>query len=398
MLGEIEMRAASAASEADLRNVSEAINQALEKHPSDASLLRLRLETDVQLRVYRDKKIVDGTAQSCRALLESDPMAARECVRKALAQVPGDPQLLTLAGRIEERLREQTQESRRQASMLRAREALDGSNFEEAVEILLRSQKDSYSEEVAGLLAMAQGLLAREQRRQTVSRCHLAAQEAMRAENYAAVCALIQPVLDQEPDGALERMLRRAEAAQHERNAEREGALARIRSLAARGLHDQAVAAHAALPARVADLLELRALQQQEVACAARERERLEALGVAYRALNTQNPAVDWGSPPVSAEAQNTPSFEMKMWQSLAARREEIANEAIRAHCALLQASPTRDEAAFPKESLVRMQGFAAFAERNVAQQWISLAGKLLPKERTATRTTGSTTAKTRVR
>jgi len=287
---EIEEQLAASTTPDETERVAARIRGALDKTPSDPTLLRFQSQIDRRLREQEARRLVEETVRQCRAILEAAPLEALETVRKALVEVPGDPRLVALETAIRERIARLSAEETRNAILLRARDALSQRQFADAVRALEQCQGPIRTAEIDQLLEYAREEARQEAQRQLADRSYAEAQTLCGEEKYPEVVALLAPVLQQADDPRLRNLFDQAQRILDQRRAEQAAALATVRPFADAGAHEQLAAAVESLPGGPKASPEIQALQGAAQRAWQQEWTRFEALGRAYVTLGAADP------------------------------------------------------------------------------------------------------------
>jgi len=262
------------------------IQKAMATMPAESALFQLNAQVDRQIREHENRRLVDDTVQACRDLSSREALAL---VLQARQRVPGDERLLSLEALLDERSRQQTVEDRRAEQLLRAREALNSSQYSDAIQILESCQADSTAAvEVLSLLDFARQEEA-EQRRQELLRSNVGqAQSLIRDAAYDEAIIFLEAALQQTDDTALHLLLDQASAARESLRQQIEAGLASADKLVQAGKHAEAIELLQAQPSAQRSV-------RAQAALAALQEELQQAVfrmaGRAYAVLETDLPA-----------------------------------------------------------------------------------------------------------
>jgi hypothetical protein len=176
--------------------------------PPETALFRLNADVDRQIKEHEDRRLADDTVRTCRDLR---PREALEVVREARLRVPGDERLLSLERLLDERVRQQSVEERRDEYLARARDSLKTNRYDEAVRILELCQAEGIAtEETLSLLEFARNQDA-ERNRVSSLRDNLAhAQSLIRHKSWDEAISFLAEKLKQNDDPALQLLLEQA--------------------------------------------------------------------------------------------------------------------------------------------------------------------------------------------
>ena len=314
LIGQIQSEIENSIGAGDYDRAADLIDRALEKLPSESSLLQLKSRVAVQLREHRTRQLIESTvAKAQQALLES-PAEALLIVQKALQELPGQERLLALENSIRQRLKAAEKEEIRAQYLREAQQAIDRSEFEKAVEVL-----ESYGLEfadaagVGDLLDYARKELAAQQRRARIAASASRARALMDQGSFAEAIALLEPAVADTRDPSLDQLLAEARAQRQDADRKIEAQLGRVTRLRERGQLQEAIDLLLTLPGasvsgnQLSTLLgELRAQQARRQATeaaladasAASDRQAFEA---AIESLQSVQRA--WGESPETTRA-----------------------------------------------------------------------------------------------
>jgi eukaryotic-like serine/threonine-protein kinase len=370
LFAEIEEQLAASITHEETERVAAQIREALEKTPSDPTLLRYQAQIDRRLREHETKRLVEDTVKHCRAILEAAPLEALEAVRKALRDVPGDDRLTALEATIQDRIARLSAEETRNAILLRARDALNQRRFADAVRVLEQCQGPIRTPEIDQLLEYARQESRQEDQRQLVARAYADAQTLLREEKYPEVVALLTPVLQAENEPRLRNILEQAQRILDQRHAEHCSALAAVKPFADAGCHEQVVAAAEALPGGRNAHPEIHALQSTAQKTWMLEWTRLEALGHAYATL------VSADSDSIALVANDPTSSPLlgEMFRMFSARRTTIVDQILAAQVERVQAARAAGTIIDPAAELAPGRKLLPFASDEAGAAWSHLA------------------------
>jgi eukaryotic-like serine/threonine-protein kinase len=156
ILEQLEREVSGASSVEELTRASRLVEQALERLPSEPSLIKLKSTLDRKLREEELRRRVDELALRCRSLIETSPEQALKLVHQLLHEAPGNERLLALQSTILGHISERTQERARAEYLHKAHQALSRGQYSEALRILQTCQKEGIvSPEIAELIDFA---------------------------------------------------------------------------------------------------------------------------------------------------------------------------------------------------------------------------------------------------
>lgn len=187
----------------DFERAQDRVNRALNTLPSEAALLRLKVEIEQKRRKHETRQLVRSAVLRAQGLLE-EPTQALAIINEALQQAPGDESLLEFRKRLEAHLSHARQEEQRARQLKQAHEELTAGRYEEAIRGLEAVRLEpGGSEEVEALLehVRAEQKADAEQKRCEAIRAQ--SQELLRAGEYHAVVALLEPLVSELDDASL---------------------------------------------------------------------------------------------------------------------------------------------------------------------------------------------------
>jgi predicted Ser/Thr protein kinase len=314
----------------DFDRANELVDRAVEKLPTESSLLQLKSKVGLQTREFRRRKLIETTVAKAQEALVSAPGEALLIVQKALQELPGEERLLGLEHSLRQRLKAAEKEEIRGQYLREAQQAIDRSEFEKAAEVL-----ESYQAEFADaagvgeLLDFARKQLAEQKRRTRVADCVRDARALMEQGQSDRAITLLEPAVAETQDATLERLLDEARGQRQEAERKAEALLARIASLRERGQYDEALKALATLPAAQVSGTKANTLLNEIRAEQARKQATGSALAAAAKAADRQGfqTAIEslqavqraWGEAPDVARAIG----------EIEAKRSQQANEAV---------------------------------------------------------------------
>jgi serine/threonine-protein kinase len=182
ILEQLEREISVASTVEELTRAAKLVEQALERLPSEPSLIKLKGSLARKLRDEEIRRRVDEVAVRCRSLIETSPEEALKLVHQLLHETPGNERLLALQSTILGHISERTQERARAEYLQKAHQALSSGQYTEALRLLETCQKEGIvspeiselidfarqeadrglkNSHIQGLLQQAQDLLAR---------------------------------------------------------------------------------------------------------------------------------------------------------------------------------------------------------------------------------------------
>ena len=185
------------------------VNRALERLPGEATLLRLKAETEKSSREQAAQRLVEEIFNQVQALFQTNTPEALACVQRGLDQIPGEPRLISLQERLVEQLKRANVEGLRGQYLKRAQAAMEGRQFDEAIQLLETAAIDcGESQDIAFLLEQTRNEKRSDERRQAAASAIQRAQALIGEGNLEAAIALLQPAAEEIGDPAVEQLLR----------------------------------------------------------------------------------------------------------------------------------------------------------------------------------------------
>jgi predicted Ser/Thr protein kinase len=356
-------RAAIALSLEQLQEVMTEVKAALEKLPSDATLLRLKIQLEPRLKEYENRKLVADVSDAYRRL---PPVEALARIREALAQLPGNADLLKLESAIAQRLTREQREQQLTEYMAKARALLEDHLYQETVKVLELCERDGFSSpEITELMNMARSAAAERISQDLVERSFLEAKHLLEVEDYEAVLKLLPPVLQRAEEPALRRLL--DEAAEKQKVLERriDQVVAEAERLKAIELFDAAIGLIRTEPAGVRQAKRVQTVLDSCAAIAASEAARLEAAGAVYARLGEPECASAF-----ERVTKDNATGAAEIYQRLGARVQGIADRQLTQSMESARQALAADDAALAESALQAASAWQASATPPVQAEW----------------------------
>jgi len=363
LVSAIAARAASALSLDQLLAVTAEVKAALEKFPSDATLLRLKIQLEPRLREHENKKLVADVSDACRRL---PPVAALSRIREALAQLPGNADLLKLESAITQRLTREQREQQLTEYMARARALLEDHLYLETVKVLELCERDGFSSpEITELMNLARSAAAERISQDLVERSFLEAKQLLEDEDYEAVLKLLPPMLQRVEEPALRRQLDEAAKKQKVLEKRVDQVVAEAERLRALELFDAAIGLIKAEPAGVKRAKRVQAVLDSSAAMVASEATRLEAIGAAYARFGEPECATAF-----ERVAKNNAAGAAEIFERLAARVRSMADRQLAKSTEAARQALAADDAALAESALRAASAWRASATPQAQADW----------------------------
>jgi serine/threonine-protein kinase len=185
------------------------IQRALERLPGEPELLQLKAAAEKQQREEAAKKLVEKTTLEVYDLLAEKPQEALAAARRALDEMPGEPQLIALLERVSGQIRKAETENRKAHYLQTAQAAIDKRNFAEALQILESAVIEcGEAAEFASLRGYAQEQMSKLTLSESAAAARRDAQALIAAGKLEAAVALLEKAAAETRDPAVEQMLR----------------------------------------------------------------------------------------------------------------------------------------------------------------------------------------------
>ena len=195
ILEQLENEISAAATVEELTRAAGLVEQALERLPSEPSLIKLKSTLARKIRDENIRRCVDEVAVRCRTLIETSPEEALKAVHQLLHEAPGNERLLALQSTIVGHISERTQERTRAVYLQKAHEALSAGRYSEAMRVLQACQKEGIlSPEIAELIDFARQEADRGHKNTHIQGLLQQAQDLMARSAYARVVDLLGPI------------------------------------------------------------------------------------------------------------------------------------------------------------------------------------------------------------
>ncbi len=348
----------------DFDRANELVDRAVEKLPTESSLLQLKTRVALQTREFRNRQLIESTVAKAQGTFLESPGEALLIVQRALQELPGEERLLALEQSLRQRLKAAEQEEVRRQYLREAQQAIDGGQFEKAIEVLESYQLEfADAAGVGELLDFARKELSEQKRRTRVADCVRDARSLMEQEQYDQAIALLEPAVAATSDATLERLLAEARAQRQEAERKSEALLAHIARLRQRGQLDEALELLQAQPAATVSGTPLNTLLNEVRAEQTRRQATENALAAAGNAADRESfqAAIEslqavqraWGESPDVGRAIG----------EIESKRSQLANETVAKSV----------EAA--REALLANDAAGAVEKLRAVAEWVEFAG-----------------------
>ena len=361
----------------DYDRATDLIDRAVEKLPTESSLLQLKTRVAVQTREYRVRQLVDTTAAKAQEAFLDSPGEALLIVQKALQQLPGEERLLALEASLRQRLKAVEKEEVRGRYLREAQEAIDHSEFEKAVEILESYQLEfADAAGIAELLEFARKEVAQQKLRARIAACVAEARPLIQQEQFEQAIRLLEPAAAETADPSLARLLDEARAQQKEFERKASALIARIAKLRERGQLDEAIELLQGQPSSSISGTPLYALLTEVRGEQARKQATENAIAAASQAIeqggfqsaieSLQGVQRAWGETPELTSAI----------ADIESRRAQAANEAVAKSVETARTALVANDAAAALEELRSVKDWVEFADPTQQTNWRRLGAE----------------------
>ena len=358
----------------ELTRVAKLIDQALERMPSEPTLIKFKGHVGRQLREEEVRRRVDQLALRCRGMLETSPEEALKLVREALQEAPSNERLLSLQSTIVGHISARSQEQSRSQYLNRAHDALSSGRYTEALRILEACQKEGISSpEIVELMDFARQEADRGMKSSQIQALLRQAQALMSRGAYGDVVELLTPIKEEQGAASLLFLLEDARNRLQTQEREISAALQAAEAFTKQEQYAEGIRFLESQPPTVLQsepaqttLKRLREANQGELAT-------LRAVGAAYAALDR----LDLGAGTLPSPGANAESSLLtRIVPVFASRRKSVADRQL--SLAIEQARTAMD-AGDKKQASKVLKGAAAFAEHaggNLKIEWQALNKK----------------------
>jgi eukaryotic-like serine/threonine-protein kinase len=349
------------------------LNRTLEKLPSEASLLRLKAETEKKRREFQAQQTVQYAAQRAQDIFFDDPQEALKIVESALRQVEDDDRLIQLKLRLEDHLRRVKQEELLARYMKQAHAEIDALLYKDAIQTLEAALIDcGASDDLNALLEFAREEQQTQVRRQQSNATREEAQVLIRTGQYEAAITMLEPLAKIGEDSSAKTLLEQARKSLEEVTQRAEAVASHTRSLAITNL-SEALRLIDSQPPEIAAHSHINTLKQDLKQKAEVDSAIQKAIGLADNALTESNLVAGmdpfeavrraYGSSPALIQAID--EFEKK--------RSSIANSIISTAIDAARKAFLRNEGKTALETLRRSADAWNFADTELQSTWKQL-------------------------
>jgi serine/threonine protein kinase len=358
----------------ELTRAAQLVDQALERMPTEPTLMKFKGNLARKLREAEVRRRVDEVVLRCRSLMETSPEEALHLVREELQQAPGNERLLSLQSSIAAQISQRSMEQSRAEYLTRAHEALSAGRYLEASRLLESCQKEGiFSPEIAELMDYARQEADQHLKTSQLRGLLREAQELMTRGSYRAVVDLLTPI-SQDPSAAsllflLEDARNRLQSLQRDIDA----ALQTVEVLTSHEYYAEAIRF---LESQAPPVLESEPVQnalQRWRAAHDNESAALQAVGKAYAALDR----LDSGTGVLQSPGGNAESLLLaRMVPVFSSRRKSVADRRLSSAIEQAQAAIEGGDRKQAANTLKAAKAFAEYASGNLQTEWQALLKK----------------------
>ena len=372
ILEQLQNEVSLASSLEELTRAAQLVDQALERMPTEPTLMKFKGNLARKLREAEIRRRVDELALRCRTLMETSPQDALQLVRDELQQTPGNERLLSLQSTIVNQMAERNQEQSRAGYLTRAHEALSAGRYLEALRLLESCQKEGISSpEIAELMDFARQEADQNLKTNQLRSLLRQSQELMSRGSYRAVVDLLTPVSEEPSAASLLFLLEDARARLQSAQREVDAALQTAELLSSQEHFSEAVKFLESQPQSVLEaepvqtkLTQLRAASENELAA-------LRAVGKAYAALDR----LDLTTGTLQTSGRE-PSLLSRIVPVFTSRRKSLADRQLSSAIELAQSALQSGDRKQAAQTLKAAQPFASCASITLQNEWQSLLKK----------------------
>jgi eukaryotic-like serine/threonine-protein kinase len=392
LVNNLQEKAAVATTLEQLQEVTAEVSSALEKFPTEPTLVRLKMQLEPRLREHERKRLVAEVSDACRRL---PPVEALARIKDALAQLPGNADLLKLESAIAQRLSREQREQLLGEYLRKAHALLEDHLYLETVKVLEQCEKDGFSSpEMTELMDLARSAAAERISQDLVERTFLEAKQLLEAEDYEAVLKLLPPVLERVDEPALRRQLDEATQKQQVLEKRVDQVLADIDRSRAMELFDAAIGLIHSEPAGVRQSRRIQSALEGLTAARDLEASRLASIGQVYAGLHQPDAAVLFArltaspaAPPLTTGVPVPTVMSagvVEIEQRLGARLGQIADQQLSKSIEAARQALAADNAADAHTFLENVSGWQSSASPTLQAEWktaqeeVSAARKVL--------------------
>jgi len=371
ILEQLQNEVSVASTVEELTRAAKLVEQALERLPSEPSLIKLKGNLARKLSDEEIHRRVDEAALRCRSLIETSPEEALKLVHQLLHEAPGNERLLALQSTIVGHISERTHEQNRSQYLQRAHEAMSAGRYPEALRLLEACQKEGiFSPEIAELLDFARQEADRGLKNTHIQGLLRQAQEMMARGAYAEVVDLLGAIRQEPETASLVFVLDEARVRLQSFERLIDTALQAAEELRA---HEQYAEGIRVLESQPPAVLQTQAVQKALATLRdanISETTALQAVGTAYAYLDYAD-----GGKRTLPEDSKSPLL-TRIVPVFASRRKSVADRQISAAIDRARAAFDEGDKKQAAKALDSVVTFAEFASKDLQNEWHTLSKK----------------------
>jgi eukaryotic-like serine/threonine-protein kinase len=360
------------------------IHRAQERLPGETVLLQLKAEAETKQQEQAARKLVEKTSLHVYSLLLTNPQEALIVVQQALAQIPGEPQLIALQQKAAEQIKKASAEEHKTQSLKKAQAAIDAKQFDQAIQILEAATIEGGEiPDIASLLKYAREQKRRIELGQKAASAIREAQPLIAAGQFEPAIAILQPAHAETADVAVEQLLRQAASGLAELGRRIDAALSRAQALSETNI-EEALQLLASQPPDIQQNPRVQDLRAKLEASKAQERATMEAISAAGDALQKRDLRNGLNG---LESVRRTYGDSPRVTSAIAdykAKRTQIANEMLNSAIQSATQAMQQEDRRRAAEELGSVAGIAEFADSGLQANLKRLtkeAGKAAPKK-----------------
>jgi serine/threonine-protein kinase len=346
------------------------INRALEKLPTEATLLRLKAETEKKKKDFQAKQTVHNALQQAQKLFNDAPLDAIAIIDSALEQVPGDEHLVQFKSMLEFQVKQIKKDELQAQYLKRAHTAIDSANYDEAIRTLESALIDCGElQELTSLLDFSRTEQQAQTRQRQTTAVREEAQALMRGGQYEAAINKLEPAAAATNDAGLKALLEQARGVLREAAQRVESVLSRTRALAQTDLRG-ALRLLDSQPPEILSLSQVSTLrhelnQKLEIESAIQEAITRSEAALAKNDLQAGMDALE----SVRRAYGELPALKQAI-AAYEAKRRPVANGVVTSAIESARKAVLRNEPASAVEELSRAASIREFADTQVQNDW----------------------------
>ena len=364
----LQERSLSALTLEQMQRVMAEINDALEKFPTEPTLLRLKIQLEPRLKEHLNRRLVVEVSEACKQLPPEDALTR---IREALGRLPGNSDLQKLEASISKKLARGQRDKVFAVYLSKARSLFEDHLYLETVKLLEQCEREGFSSnELTELMDIAKQEAAKRISQDLVERSFMEAKQLLADQNYEAVLRLLPPVLERVDEQSLRRLLEEARQKQKMQEQRIEQIVSETERLSGMGIYDAAIG----LIAHESDgVKRAKRVQQAIDSCRAnlnREEARLASIGAVYSVLDnpdgvSASQKIGWD---ISDRAENLSTSAIE--KRLDSRLQIIADQKLTKSIDAARHALAADDPALADTQLQSTLGWQAYSNSALQAEW----------------------------